>query len=484
MATATAGVAVLMVFAFLPGTNATSIAGTSPSGSTLLWAYGQTRSVTIHPLAAPDGWQYEGSVKMGYSVILSQTNGTDGPDSIGLSIGQAEGVSIALEFCRPTCSSPLLYANLSMRAWERSNTTANFTTNGSVEESGTPVPALALLDANSTVRANVTESTFSALRSTPGGPIVDRSKYLSAAVTSHAGVAFSPALGLVPLNVAGLEGTNATWSSNSSFSASGSVVSTYYYAFHGPVVGNLTFGPATVSRTFQPSGNVSIEGSLASPSSIVLGSLGSFPAIQLSVIGPFEVEDGIVLLPSAADFFGSAARPWSADQATSAVTQVTALDFAPEFDGHLGVAASARSYSLASANPANLTSPAATNNSLVAASEEPATTNPVTSTTLQGEPLAVPEAESNSNCIISGVGCSTGASAPRALLATFGVAIVVVAAAALIAAVVIVDRRRLPPPLYPNATLYPPGRPSGPAAAPPAQTPEPPPEDDPLDHLW
>ncbi len=473
-----------MVFAFLPGASATSVATTPSSDATLVWAYGQTRSVTIHPLSAPDGWQYEGSVKMGYSVILSQTNGTAGANTIGLSVGQAQGVSIALEFCRPSCSSPLVYANLSMRAWERSNTSANFTTAGSVEENGAAVPALALIDANSTGKANVTESTFSALRSTPGGPIVDRSKYLSAAVASHAGVTFTPALGLVPLGIASLEGTNASWSSNSSFSAMGAVVSTYYYAFHGPVVGNLTFGPATVSRAFQPSGNVSIQGSFASPASVVLGSLGSFPAIELSVIGPFAVEDGIVLLPTAADFFGSlAAHPWAADQATSAVTQLAALDFSPEFDGHLGVAASARSYSLGSANPANLTSPASTNNTLGSFSANPATTtNPVASTTLQGEPLAVPNAESNSNCLVTGVGCATGVSAPRALLATFGVAVVVVAAAALIAAVVIVDRRRLPPPLYPNAPLYPPGAASGSVVAPP--TPEPAQEDDPLDHLW
>lgn len=482
--TVSSGIAVLMVFAFLPGASGTSTGASPASSSAGTWAYGEVRTIAVHPLLTTDGWQYEGTVTIGYSVVLNQTNGTAGPGTFGLSVARTEGVSIALDFCRPSCAAPLAYANLSMRAWERSDSLANLTTNGTVNESGAPVPAIALIDASSATRANVTETTFSAIRASASSPVVDRSKYLSAAFASDASVAFTPALGLVPLNVLGLNPSSANWTASSAFNATGSVRSTYYYAFHGPIVGNLTEGPTTVVGTFPASGNVSIAGSFASPSGISFGGVGTFPALRLSVNGPFLLQDGIVLVPSSADLFAAASHPWAANQATTATAQLATFDLAPYLDGHLGLVATSRSYALTSANPGEITGPATANATAIAAEVEPLASNPVAAMTLQAQPIPVGTAESNSQCLVTGAGCSISSQLPRALFATALVAGVVVGAVALIVAVVIVDRRRLPPPSYPNSRLYPPG-PAGPAV--PARAPaapEPPAEDDPLDHLW
>ena len=481
---ASAGIAVLMVFTFLPAANAVPLVpGTGASEAS--WAYGTVRSVTFGPLYTLQGWEYEGSATIGFSVIINQTNDTAGPSTFGLSVSRTEGVAISIEFCRPACVAPAEYANLTMHAWERSNAWANFTTQGSVDENGTAVPAIALLNVNSTVAANLTETTFSALRASPVSPVVDRSKYLSAAVAGSATVDFSPALGLIPLNLLDLNPSDANWTASASYAASGRVQSTYYWAFHGPLVGNLSAGPTTVVGTFSPSGNVSLAGSYASPASVDFASFGDVPAVRLAVTGPFLLQDGIVLVPAIADLFGGPSHPWTPNQASGAVTALSTVNFAPRLSGHVGLVAASRSYSLSSLNPANVTGPSTNSTSLATAITD--ATNPVESGTLQGEPMAVDSAQENSQCLVTGTDCSTTSPAGHGIFGLAFAAVVVVVASALIAAVVLVDRRRLPPPTYPNAALYPPGaanRTAPGTRARPGDVSEPPAEDDPLNHLW
>ena len=478
---ASAGMAALMVFAFLPSVAATPAPVEPAQSSTSSWAYGHVLSLTVPSLRTPDGWEYQGSLTIGYIVVVSETNASAGPGTFSLSAYRAEGVHISLEFCRPDCQAPVAYANVSMHAWQKSNAWANFTTNGTVEENGVAVPAIALMNSNSVVKDNLTESTFSAVRLSASGPVVDRSKYLSAALTSEAAVRFAPALGLIPLNLLSLNPASASWSSNSTYAATGSVRAVYYFAFHGPIVGNVTSGPTPVNETFQPSGAVSITGSFASPAGVSIGTLGTFPVLQLSVTGPFSVQEGIILLPSAADFFGSASQPWATSQASDAQAQSAAIDFEPYLDGHLGLVASSRTYSVSSANPAEVSGPGESD----ALADGPVTANPVATAALQGEPVPLGSVSTTSQCLLTVQVCPSGLSSPRTFLATAVAVVVVAGAAGLIAAVVVVDRRRLPPPSYPNAALYPPGAVTGRAsAARPGGAPEPPPEDDPLDHLW
>jgi hypothetical protein len=487
---ASTGVAFLMLFAFVPGSVAALPATPTSSVGGATWAYGEVRTMTVGPLWTPDGWQYQGSATLGYSVVISQTNDTAGANTFGLAVVRAEGISVALEFCRPNCNDPAAYANLTLRAWEKAHTWANFTENATVQEGSASVPAIGILNANSSVNANLTESTFSAIRETLTGPLVDRSKYLSVSSSSSAAVAFTPALGLVPLNLLSLQSgaSGANWTSESDYAASGASQASYYFAFHGPVVGNLTVGPTTVSSTYQPSGNVTIFGSFASPASVSFNGIGSFPAIRLGVVGPFSLEDGIILIPNPANFLGSFAHPWQANQASSVSAQLASVDLVPNYHGHFGLVATSHVYTLSSANPAEITGPNSSNSSPIAPDATPAGMNPVASPTVQGQPEPVATAQSNSQCLVVTTSCtSSSLPVPRAFFATAVAVVVVASAAALIAVVVIVDRRRLPPPAYPNAGLYPPGGRIGGGPVPVARAPEtaePTPEEDPLDHLW
>jgi hypothetical protein len=489
---ATAGVVALMVFAFLPGalaSNSGTSSGATPALSSSAntsgaWAYGRTINVTVAPLRTPTGWQYEGAYTLGYSVLVNEINDSAGPNTFELDVHEVEGIYITIEFCKPTCQAPVQFANLTLRSWEITNAWANFTTNGSVNESGTAVPAIALMNVNTTVQANLTERTFSALRATPFGPVLDRSKYFTVAATSQAAIVFTPALGVMPLNLLGLSPSNSNWTSESAFAATGSIRAVYFWAFHGPLVGNVSAGPTSYSDTFAPKGNVNLSGGFASSAGIPLPGVGTFPAIRLAVGGPFTLGEGPILMLGSAFFVGGASNPWATNQASDTTASIAAIDAKPYYDGRFGLAATSRTYSLSSANPANLSQPQSSGNGTGSTSMA---RNPVGSETLQGEPESVADVQSNTQCLTTGLGCPSNGASLRAVLAPALAAVVVAGAVGLIVAVVIADRRRLPPPAYPNSSLYPPGAlPStgAPLAAGAKPRPPAPSEDDPLDHLW
>lgn len=484
---ASAGVVAFMVFAYLPGAVAAPGSPDSASGTTSAWAFGHVQTVTVGPLLTADHWEYEASLAIGFTDVMNETNTTasGSPPTFALSAYGTEGVRLTLEFCYPGCRAPQQFANLSMQAWQTTSAWGNFTSNATVFENSTPARAIGLLDASSSTRSNLTIATFSATKSSVLAPTVERSEYLSAATVSRSSVTFSPALGLIPINVTGLDPATAAWNSSSTYVAHGTVTSSYYWAFHGPVVGNLTSGgPVTSTSSFSPTGTLSVSGSFASTAGVLLDGLKtSIPALRLNLSGPFSAEDGVLLVPAPADVFGTAAQPWGADQASAALVQPYAIDYDPAA-GHFGLIASSRAYQVTSANPADIDGPGSStaSNSPVAASV--ATMDPVGSTIVQGEPEAVGSANSNSQCLTAGLGCSGGLSSPRALLATVGAALVVGGAAAVIVAVAVADRRRLPPPTYPNSPLYPPGATFAPSRAGPGGPSSPPSEDDPLDNLW
>lgn len=447
----------------------------APASAQSSWAYGIVKSVSIGPRFTTDGYEYQGSAVLGYAVIINETNTSS--STFELSIHRTIGIAISIEFCKPDCAGPVYYANLSDRVWESTYAWANFTTLGTVYESSSPTTAIGLINSSSSDMANLTESTHSLLPLASGVGAVARSSYLSAMTSSLMAVSFTPALGLFPLDLA----PGASWNSSSSFNAHGSARYAYYYSFHGPIK-TVIAGPISGYYSVSPSGNVTVVGSYEPSSVISLGG-APFPAITLTISGPFFVNEGVILVPEAASLFGPSSQPWTADENASTSVQMETLDVKPYFDGHFGLEASSGMASSSSANPAE------TVDSVSAGSSEiPAATasNPIASVPIQGEPESPGQAVSNSQCLTSGFACP-GSSLPRAFTGVVLLGVVVVAVGALIAAVLVADRRQLPPPVYPNASLYPPGA-AGPVPPPPKARPGAPPEpsaqEDPLDHLW
>ncbi len=464
--------------------SSSSIVAAAPGGasrtSSNQWAYGYVKNVSVGPWTAHDGWVYEGNAVLGYSVILNQTNTS--ASTFELSVHRTMGAFFSVKFCYPSCSSPTEFAFLSYRAWETTDSYANFTIDGAVNENGNMVPAIALLDSSSTLTANLTETRNSVLPvlspTTGTTSLVDRSAYLGASVSSRSNVSFSPSLGLFPL---GALSQATAWSSTSGFHAYGAVSFSYYVATSiglKNVSASTLVGPLSVS----PSGNVTVYGAYAPTSTISFGGV-TYPALNLTIVGPFTVREGFILIPSQADLFSSETGPWGDNQTGESAVQMSALDARPAFvDGHVGIGASSWIFDSQALNPAD-----ALVGSVGLAPAVTSTPNPVTATSVQGAPQTVPQATTNGNCLTSGTNCPA-APASANLRGVFGTVVVIGAVAAVVGVALIVlvtERRRFPPPTHPNANLYPVGV-SG-ARAPlgsPGSPPAPPAAEDPLDHLW
>ena len=471
--------AVLMVFVLLSSAAATAAPlAPSSSSSPAVWAYGDLKTVTVGPAIAADGYEYRGSITVGYAVVIHENVTSANGSTFELHLERTMGVAISVEFCKPRCADPTTFANLSYRAYERTSAWANFTTLGTVYESGSPVHAIALVNSNSTDTSGITETAESLLPMVSGPGLAARASELNVGVTTLAGVAFSPALGLLPDSLT--PGTATSWNSSSAFQAVGSGSYAFLYNFSGPAVKQYS-EPGRGSYSVAPSGNVSVAGAYDPADAFSFHGV-SYPAVNLTIVGPFSVREGVILVPDVADLFGSSSQAWSSDGNATSTVQTDALDInaGASAKGQF-LEASAWTYALDSANPADSVSSVVGGSSLAPAMASPSS---VESSTIQGQPESVGQASTDSQCLTSGIGCSSGT--PRVLLGALVIGGAVVVVGAVIAAVVIAERRRLPPPVYPNAQLYPPGT-AGPAprvAGRPSPPPEPPAEEDPLDHLW
>ena len=482
---------VLMVFVLTPSMAAGSTGAATASAPTGQWAYGYLHNYPVGPKSAFAGWTYEGNVVIGYSVILSESPSKTNASVFELTVHRTMGVQFSVKFCSPSCSSPTEYAYLFYRAWETTDSFANLTTAGTVVlQNGSSVGAVALLNSSSLLRANLTETSSSALLS-PGGGLIDRSAYLSANVTSLARIAFTPSLGLFPLAA----GPNSTgWSSSSAFGASGSFSFAYYHFAEGPL-GNGTIARSLGPYTITPSGNVTLFGNYT-PSETQVFSGITYPALQLTIVSntAFSVREGFILVPAQADLFGSASEPWSGNESGISQATMAALDVRPLADGtvngHIGIGASRWNFASSTANPAegllgSSTMLGSTMGPLTASPSATGTQNTLANTPVQGSPEQVNQATINNQCLLAGLSCPTasGTGPVRNGLLTVGALAVVATIIAAVLIVAVSERRRLPPPAYPNARLYPPGAAGTAPPKPGSPTPSRP-EDDPLDHLW
>jgi len=430
------------------------------------WAYGELRTVDFRGVAG--AYTYEGSATIGYSVIFNETQNLSG-GILTVNAVRTIGLLENIRYCLPSCSAPRIQANFSDHAFESTDAWANLTTDGTVTEPHGTAPALALL--NSTVRLDekLRESEDSS-----SGSTVLRDRLLDVNVSGTLSVNLSTPLGLFPLNVS----AGDTWSSASTYTAVGNVAWAWFYDAHGTLI--ALPGPANASGKFSVTGSgaIGVAGSYRAGTEFAYRG-AAYPAANLTITGPFSLEEGAILVPASADLFASATHPWSTEQAGTAIVTTSMLDVhaGSSYEGHLPIVASGFDVQSASSNAAADVAPAA-------AGAAPAMNAPAAggtnSTTIQGEPETPAAATSEGHCLMTGLGCPL-AGGPNSPLRFFLLVGAVATVGVLIAAVVM-TRRRPPAPVYPNAALYPPG---GRAGDGPSPAPEPAPaEDDPLGHLW
>ncbi len=459
--------AFLMVFVVPAAAAATSGSALTPGTSTTLWAYGGVRTVHFGGASANRS-DYEGTATYGFSVVLNQTNLSS--TTFELSSNRTMGALLSVEYCSPSCGTPTMTATIYYHVWEAVDAWANFTTNGTVLVDGASVPAVALVNSHSTVAGSLADSAQ--------GPL--RSSYLSGNVSASSNVSFATPLGLFPDDLA--PGMN--WTSTAAFVASGAYALNYTYQFSGPHVHSMV-GPLNAGGSVARSGNLTILGATGpGASSWVTLDKASYLSVSLSVIGPFAVREGFMLVPTQANLFGAGTTsPWSANATGGASAEMTSLDVQPGGD-HLGIDASEWLYSGSALNPS---SASALTSGLEGPVEITSDSDDVGATSVQGVPIPVDQAQGYQGCLVASTDCGPAAlGAPfSGLLLAAGTAMVV----AVLVTVVITERRRIPPPSYPNAKLYPPG---GPSAEKPrdlarpagSRRDGPSTEDDPLSNLW
>jgi hypothetical protein len=465
-------VAALLVFVVV--SNPVQAAPASPANTLGTWEYGAVKSVSVPAQRAADGWTYEGNATFGYTVSVWDNNTS--ASTFELTVLRTMGAAFSVRFCLSTCSNPSSWVSESYRAWESTDSFTNLTTLGSVTEGGASVPAVAVLNSTVFLRSNVTEQSNAYFPQL--GQLGPHTHYLSASIAGDSSVVFAPALGLFPIDLS----PGDSWNSTSQFTASGSADYSYYYSALAPAR-NTVIGPVSGSVALQRNGTVDLAGSYLAGSTFQFGGV-SYPAIDLTIVGPFTVREGVVFVPAGADLFGSTSQPWDGNLNGSATAQMSKLDLKQLGNGRFGLVASSWTFASNSVNAADVVAATPTSDATPAATP----VNPVSSTTVQGMPESGNQPYQVGQCLQTGSGCGSGSSgpSPRTLFGLIVIAGAVAAIGALLALAVVARRRKIPAPLYPNAVLYPPGatNPSSPAGAPSPPGGPTPAEDDPLDHLW
>lgn len=460
-------VAATVLAASLAVGGAALAAPTAADSTVQQWAYGAHTSVTT-------SWSngtgsYALKAFFGWDVLLTETNTS--ATTFELSATRAMALDFDLTYCKSPCAATSTNATLNFSAFETESGFANFTTLGTVYENGVAIPAIAISNGSDQVRSGVSESWSGTVHllvvsHTVGG-------HFAVTAQAHVGVAFAPALGLVPQNLS----TGTTWNSSSTYTATGGWSAAAAYA-RTPWNGSTTSESLNLSSALGGTGPLGLVGTDTGPVQLTNGV--STSGIGFVVEGPFALREGFLFLPTSADAFGGGEAAWADYSNGSAQATTATLDL-----GHaatrLGLLASATAFAPQPADPSTLGTVALL----------PATAaSPSGGAVVQGQPESVAESQSGMNCLVAGTCQSSGGpGGPGHLLSGGLVVIVGVIVVATVLALVVVERRRIPPPTHPNAGLYPPGAAISPGAAPrpPAgavRGAPPPPEEDPLGHLW
>ena len=461
--------------------SAARAAGTSPVPGSVQWAYGDLSTASAHRQGLLFGW--DASVTFGFGVILGETAGSGGAYTVY--VNRTMGLLLSAHYCRPNCATPLSRGSVDLHAWETTLATVNLTSDANVTVGTTPTAAIGMRSSSLTVHEGLTESS-----QVVNGSVLKGSWTLEAYLNGTESTTFATPLGLLPLSL-----TSESWSNASSFRERGNA-SWALGETGGGVLGSATLhdhGHVPFSR----SGTVALSGTY-NGTKVTLGG-SSYDVVSLSLVGPFVLREGFLLVPAATDLFGASAPSWIAGNATSSAGAASVSNGrvdvgSPIASGpHLAFAASAFRLASQTTNPAAVTSLGGIGGPALAVAGpttyEPRTTSPSAgsapnATYVQATPESVGKATTDQRCLSTGLGCPGNGPArlPFGLIAIGAAAVVAALLVALVA-----ERRRTPKTPYPNAHLYPPGsatpNSSGPAARRPASGPATS-EDDPLGHLW
>lgn len=412
--------AALLVTLVVPALAGSASAAPVPMGSggsaAQQWAYGGQDWVNV--TAHLGNATYDEHAFFGWQVIFTATNTS--ATTVELEAQRTMAASLYAQYCQPNCSSPNVFGNLSVTGWEKDVGFANFTTQSSVTEMGSAVPAVGIVNASATTSGNLSES----LRLSVTGPMGSHSASGSLSVAGHAAasVAFSPSLGLVPFNVS----KGDTWNSSAPFAAHGSWALAYAYQRSGFLGGNIS-GSGSPSGSVNASGNVSLNGE--DLGNMTLRNGLTVPVIALEIQGPFDDVDGVILVPHDSEIFSAGLHDWAHGEFGSELVSTARLDVAVDAFHHVRVVAAASQYSGSDSSLSG-------SGGATAGMASPAASAPAGGL-VQAQPESVAQAQRASSCLVGG--CGAGSAVGSGLLGLLVIGLIV---AAVLGTVAVIEYRR------------------------------------------
>lgn len=380
------GVAALALL-ILPGLAVPASAAPVPLGASApqQWAYGGQKWANV-TIDLPNA-TYTSHAFFGWQVIFSATNTS--ATTVELEASRTMAGHVYAQYCSPNCSNATTSGNLSLVGWEQSAGFANLTTAGTVYVGGSPTAAIALANASSRSAGNLTESfTFS---TGSGAAAHSTAASLDVAGNAHAEIDFATPLGLVPYNAT----TGERWNDSAAFTAAGAWAISGMWS-HTSFLGTTGSGHLNASGAVQANGTVSVQGYDAG--NVTLANNQTLPVIVLSWNGPFDDEDGVILVPHDFDMFGGSTHAWSSDSLGDDSVATAELDLHVDAAHHLKVVATASDW--AASDGSLSTSYTAATGTTPAAASSPAL--------VQAQPESVAQAQQASGCLMGGCGAPSG----------------------------------------------------------------------------
>ncbi len=403
------GVAVLAMLV-LPGLASTASASPVPLGSSASqqWAYGAQKwfnqSVTM-----PNG-TYNSQAYFGWQVIFTATNTS--ATTVMLEAQRTMAGSFSAQLCAPGCTNATAQGTLSISGVETDAGFANLTTAATVDENGSPVAAVGLLNAHSQSSGNISEALQYSFQGAGKTWAASQSLYVSG--SAHAQLNFTTALGLIPYNLT----AGQSWNSSAAFTAAGAWAINATYVRDTVFGQNLTGSPSA-SSSVTSSGTVALWGS--DVGSITLQNGQTVPVLVLAWTGPFDDLDGVILVPHAYNLFGATEQSYASDELGAQTVATASVDVYVDASHHLHFVAAAASYLAADTTLA--TQATATARPTPSASASPST--------VQAQPESVAVAQHSAGCLTGA--CPSNPSGNSAGVGILGGAVLV----GLIAAVVV-----------------------------------------------
>jgi hypothetical protein len=421
-------------------------------GNVTQWAYGAQENLTFTVVGNHS--TYSVTASFGYDVVFTRTNTSN--STYELESQRTLGFNFTASYCLPSCTSvPSIATTITAKAYEQDTGFANVTKNGVVYENGTAVPAIAIEDASSQVRAALSEGTVLAL--IEANRTLTETVHFNANLSDDANIVFSPALGLLPYQPLPTPGT--AWNATSNYTVVGSASGAWAFSLTR-FSGTTASSSGSISGSDNGSGTISVRGS--DLGKITLRDGRTLPVVMLTVGGPFSVREGTIWIPSSGDLWADTQGRLQGFALASIGASTDRLDLTTDAHGDLDLGASATGFTPMPDDAAVPPPPVPPTSVAVASQVGPGPTP--AGQEVQAQPESVQQAQSASDCLVNGCGPSApGVTHPGLLIA----AVAVAGLAALLAALV-VSRRRAPKPPMGSAAAYPPAvaRPAVPAPPP------------------